>query len=167
MATISNLTTREEVEKQLMRDARVQIMDAEPAEGNESDLSHASVEVQIQKAESEITLRLSRFYTLPLSLSDHETVTLLNSMATNLAAYKCYLIFQPGMTRDALPAAVQEWKKDVDAMLERIVPTGKTAPVAGRDIILDGESLLAGAGTVGVSAVALTSFIGPGGGSYD
>jgi hypothetical protein len=163
MATITNLTSREEVEKQLMRDARVQILDAEPAEGNESDLSHTSVEVQIQKAESEIIVRLSRFYDVPLSMSNHNTVTMLNAMATNLAAYKCYLIFQPGMTKDNLPAAVLEWKKDVDAMLERIVPTGKSAPVAGRDIVLEGESLIAGAGTPGTAAIALTQFIPFGG----
>lgn len=130
---------------------------------NDVTIEDSAVEAIRVKAEAEITSRLSRFYTVPLSLSNETTATLLNQIATKLSAYNVWLAVHPTLSVEDLPAAVAQWKLDVDTKLDEIVPKGKSEPRSGRDIILAGETLVALAGDVGEAAFAITKKIPFGG----
>jgi len=161
MAT--NYTTTELVADQLQRDVRVEIGQAEPTDANQIDISFAGIDSIRIRVEGELSHRFGRFYSLPLVLTDRNTVSLVEKIATELTAYNCWLVIHPSMTRDALPAAVLEWKKNADALIDQIVPPGRQTAQVGRDIILVGESLLAGAGSPGTAAVVMTRFMPFGG----
>jgi hypothetical protein len=156
MAT--SYTTTDLVADQLRRDVRVEIGQAEPSDTNQIDLSFAGVDSIRIRVEGELSHNFGRFYSIPLRLTDRNTISLVEKLATELTAYNCWLAIHPQMTRDGLPAAVMEWKKNADALLAQIVPPGKSTAQRGRDIILEGESLLAGAGTAGTASVVLTRF---------
>jgi hypothetical protein len=161
MAT--SYTTTDLVADQLRRDVRVEIGQAEPSGTNQIDISFAGVDSIRIRVEGELSHNFGRFYSLPLALVDRNTISLIEKIATELTAYNCWLAIHPQMTRDALPAAILEWKKNADALLEKIVPTGKSTAQSGRDIILQGESLLAGSGSPGTAAVIITRFLPFGG----
>jgi len=156
MAT--SYTTTDLVADQLRRDVRVEIGQAEPTDTNQIDLSFAGVDSIRIRVEGELAHNFGRFYSLPLKLIDRNTISLVEKLATELTAYNCWLAIHPQMTRENLPAAVMEWKKNADALMEKIVPSGKSTAQSGRDIILSGESLVAGAGAAGTAAVVLTRF---------
>ena len=161
MAT--SYTTTDLVADQLRRDVRVEIGQAEPSGTNQIDISFAGVDSIRIRVEGELSHNFGRFYSLPLALVDRNTISLIEKIATELTAYNCWLAIHPQMTRDALPAAILEWKKNADALLEKIVPTGKSTAQSERDIILQGESLLAGSGSPGTAAVIITRFLPFGG----
>jgi hypothetical protein len=157
-------TTTDLVADQLRRDVRVEIGQAEPSDTNQIDLSFAGVDSIRIRVEGELSHNFGRFYSLPLALIDRNTISLVEKLATELTAYNCWLSIHPQMTRDTLPAAVLEWKKNADALMEKIVPSGKSAAQRGRDIILEGETLIAGADSPGTPSVVFTRFL-PFGGS--
>ena len=105
------------------------------------DISGADVDAIQKSTESTIIGRLSRFYVQPMSLNSESAYDLVKEIATKLVCYNIWSAMQPTATIDDLPAAVRNWKAEADALLEQIVPTGKQAPMAGRDIILEGETL--------------------------
>ena len=146
----------------LMR-SRIKVDQADPSPTNDVSISFSQVDQQRQRVEAEITQRLGRFYSTPLALVNSDTTALLEKIATELATYQCWLIINPNITREAIPAGVLEWRKNADALLDQIIPPGKHTAQIGRDIILSGESLLAGAGAAGTAAVVLTRFVPFGG----
>ena len=126
---------------------RIRITDVAPAPGtNSSDIDIADVQQQRVSSEASIETRLERFYSVPLSLTETRTIALIKTIATKLTAYNVWTALHPAMTISDLPAAVKEWKADVEATLESIVPKGRDAPVQGRDVILAGEALTVGGG---------------------
>lgn len=157
------LTNRDLVCDKLTRNVRITIEQDEPSATNAIDISFNGVDQERVGAESEIVMRLSRFYTVPLTLTDSSTVDLLQELATKLSAYRVWLRVNPSATREDIPGSVAQWKRDYDEMMEQIVPKGKSTAQVGRDIILEGESLLAGAGTAGTAAIAITRFLPYGG----
>jgi hypothetical protein len=124
---------------------------------NTHDISRADIHAIQMSAESAITARLSRFYAQPMSLRGERTRILLKEIATKLVGYSVWSALQPTATIEEVPAAVRQWKIEADALLDQIVPLGKTAPVAGRDILLDGEALVIGAGQQTDLAVSFTT----------
>lgn len=162
MAT--TFTTTDLIVEQLRRNVRIVIDTAEPSESNAIDISFSGINAQRVRVEGDISLNLGRFYSIPLALTSQNTIKTLEKLATDLSCYSVWLVVHSGTTSDQIPASVQEWKSNADALMERIVPKGKSTALAGRDIILEGESLLAAAGTPGVSAITLTQFL-PFGGS--
>jgi len=164
---MADLTTLQHVET-LLRTAvnRVNIGDEQPdPDQNDYDISRQTIESYRDEQEANVLNRLSRFYSIPLALTSTRTVQMLRDIATRLTAYKAWLAIHPTMTSVNMPEAVKLWKSEADAMLNQIVPEGKSEPLAGRDIILDGESLLTGAGTQGTSALSFTTKLPWGGGT--
>lgn len=128
---------------------RIVVGEMQPdAERNENDISRADVHAIQMSTESTIVGRFSRFYAQPMSLRADSTRTLVNEIATKLTCYNIWSAMQPTATIEDLPAAVRNWKVEADALLEQIVPTGKQSPMAGRDIILEGETLKGDAGDI-------------------
>lgn len=162
MADLTDITSIES----LLRTATpgISVGDSEPdADLNDYDLTRATIETWRQREESKIVNRLSRFYVIPLALTSTRTVDMLRDIATRYGAYAVWLALHPLLTRDNIPASVMLWKSEADELLNQIVPLGKDEPVDGRDIILDGESLRAGAGDIGSTAMAFTTTLPFGG----
>lgn len=134
-----------------------------PSDTNATQITRETIESQRMTREAQITTRMSRFYATPLGLLAETTSDLMRRIATYLVSYDIWIHLHPNLTMDDLPVGVKEWKTEAEAELEAIVPKGKEAPVAGRDVVLDGESLLVGAGDAGVPSVAFSRFL-PGGG---
>lgn len=146
--------------KDLLRAAnqRVVITDVEPVPGsNTTDISVETAESFRLQAEADIEARLSRFYNTPLELTNRTTINLIRQVATRKTAYAIYLALRPMLTAENIPIAVQKWDDEAESTLRRIVPEGKDSPVAGRDIILEGESTKFDAGSVGGTSVAFTT----------
>ena len=101
------------------------------------------------KVESEMERRFARFYQVPLSLTVESTAQMVANIAMQLTGYKIWLTLHPQMTIDDLPASVTLWKTEADATMLAILPKGQTSPLAGRDILLEGELLLVDAGDPG------------------
>ena len=164
---MADLTTLQHVET-LLRTAvdRVNIGDEAPdPDQNDYDISRPTIESFRDEQEGIVLNRLSRFYTIPLALTSNRTIQMLRDIATRLTAYKAWLAIHPTITTLNMPESVKLWKSEAETMLDQIVPTGKSEPLAGRDILLDGESLLTGAGTPGTSALAFTTKLPWGGGT--
>uniref|UniRef100_A0A6M3JCS9 Uncharacterized protein n=2 Tax=viral metagenome TaxID=1070528 RepID=A0A6M3JCS9_9ZZZZ len=156
------LTTLKDVERQIMATGlgRLSIGDVAPAPGtNTFIIERTLVEEIISSAESMITARIGRFYSTPLSLDKPKTIKFLREIATKEAAYQVWLTINPALTTQDLPAAVREWKAYVEAMIEGIVPKGKTSAVQGRDIILEGETLLTDSDDPGRANVEFTTLL--------
>lgn len=151
-------TTVHLVANHLMRNVRIKVDQAEPSSTNDVSISFGQVDQQRQRVEAEITQRLGRFYSTPLALVNSNTIALMERIATDLTSYHCWLMINPNITREALPAGVLEWKKNAEALLDQIVPPGKNSAETGRDIILSGETLTSAAGAAGAAAVVLSRF---------
>jgi len=157
-------TTIDMVADQLRQNVRVNVGNEEPSATNQVDISFAGIDMIRLRVEGELSHQFGRFYSVPLKLTDANTINLVEKIATELTAYNCWLVIHPMMTRENLPASVLEWKKNADATMEKIVPSGRSMAETGRDIILAGETLLSASGTAGGAAIALSRFT-PFGGS--
>lgn len=163
MAADKYTDTEEILELVQSQAGRIVVSETAPTDSNDVNVTYDSIERVRLKRESQITTRLARFYVVPLSLVAETTNKTIRRIATYLAAYDVYLQVHPTLTTIDLPAAVKLWHDDAMAEIEAIVPRGKTAPVDGRDVILDGETLRTGAGDAGTAAVAITRFLPVGG----
>jgi hypothetical protein len=141
----------------LLRDGvAIEVGQLDPTTTNAIDVSIAQVDAKRVEAEAEIEGEMSRFYSVPLLLVESRTIALLRRLATWKAAYSVYLMIHPQFTLDSIPAAVLQWAGLADEQLKRLAPEGKETLVQGRDIILNGETLLVSSGTQGAAAFAMT-----------
>lgn len=162
MPNLTDIANIEELLRTVTPGMRVGDEEPDPP-NNDYDLSRSSIDNWRGRQEAIIVSRLSRFYATPLALTSTTTISLLKEIATKLSAYAVWLALHPLRTRDQLPASIELWKKEADMTLDQIVPLGKDQPVDGRDIILEGESLRAGAGDIGTAEVSFTTLLPFGG----
>ena len=143
---------------------RVEFGDDEPDPGtNTIDMSYAQVDNLRRRVESSMTQRLARFYTTPLNLTDEDTAMIINDIATKLVAFQVYSVLHQNMSSDELPAVVEEWRRDAEEKMNQIIPIGKSQAKAGRDVILEGETLKTGAGDATTANIAFTNKLSHGG----
>lgn len=141
----------------ILRDGvAIEVGQNDPTETNSVDVSIAQVDKVRREAEAEVEAELSRFYSVPLLLVESRTISLLRQLSTWKAGYGAYLMLHPQMTADNLPAAVMQWAILAEERMKRLAPEGKETLVQGRDIILEGETLLVSSGSQGVPAFAMT-----------
>jgi hypothetical protein len=156
---MSDLTTLKDVERQIQSSGlgRISVGDTAPDPGtNNYVIERTTIEEIISTANQVIVSRIGRFYTTPLTLTNPETVKLLNGIATKQAAYEVILTIIANMTIDEIPAATKDWKASLEALMESIVPKGKTSALIGRDIILEGETLTTESDDPGTANVVFT-----------
>lgn len=157
------LTDDQTVATYLQRNLRVIIGKDEPSDANENNLSYQTLSSLREGVEADLELRLSRFYVTPLRLTDVNTLNLIKGVSTKLTAYECYLVMNPSMTTEEIPAVVKLWKDSAESTLAQILPEGQELPVVGKDTILKGEVLIAQASTPGTTAFAVTRTLPYGG----
>ena len=132
----------------------------EPKPGvNEIDMSYNTADSHRTDVEREIELRVGRFYAVPLALVTEGTISILDTIACKKTCYEIWSVLNPEFTNEEIPSSVRGWYDSAEMLLERIVPKGKTSPKIGRDIILDGETMLAAADDPSVANFKMTASI--------